>query len=83
MDDVTADKYRLASEYVIKMVVEHVAAAHHWTINDTLERISQLDIFERLQNPETTLWTSNPVDLADMVETELQGETIDISRYYP
>ena len=83
MCEYQADKYRLASEYVIKMVVERVSENHGWTINETLETISQLDIFGRLQDPATSLWTSNPVDIADMVETELRGEEIDAARYFP
>ena len=83
MDDFSADKYRLASEYVIKMVAERVADKHGWSINETLERISQLEVFGRLQDPATSLWTSNPVDIADMVEIELSGNKIDIGRYYP
>ena len=83
MYDYKADKYRLASEYVIKMVAEQVAESHGWTMNDTLERLSQLDLFERLQEPETSLWTSNPVDIADMIEAELRGEEVDVSRFFP
>ncbi|MDR3242947.1 MAG: hypothetical protein LBT34_03350 [Clostridiales Family XIII bacterium] len=68
------DKYQLALEYVIKMVVERIAESHGWTVNRTLEETSQLDIFDRLSDVESALWTENPVDLVEMVETELRGE---------
>jgi len=83
MDDFLVNKYRLASEYVIKMVVVRIAENHDWSINDTLEKIAVLEIFDGLQDPDTSLWTTNPVDLAEMVETELRGETIDPACYFP
>jgi len=83
MDDFQANKYRLASEYVIKMVVDLIAENHNWSTNETLENISFLEIFDRLQDPDTSLWTTNPVDLAEMVETELRGERIDPACYFP
>ena len=78
----SVDKYRLAAECVIKMVVERIADNHGWTINETLEKLTTLEIFDRLQEPDTSLWTTNPVDLADMVETELRGEEIAPERYF-
>ena len=83
MDDFQADKYRLASEYVTKMVVERIAENHCWSINETLEKVSALEVFDTLQDPDTCLWTTNPVDIAEMVETELRGETIDPACYFP
>jgi len=82
MDEFQADKYRLATEYVIKMVAERIAESHNWTINETLEKLTALDIFERLQDPDSSLWTTNPIELAEMVETELRGETIEPERYF-
>jgi hypothetical protein len=72
----------MALETAIKMVVERVAQDHGWTLNQTIEEVSQLSIFDALSDPETFLWTESPVDLADMIETELRGGTIDPSRYF-
>jgi len=82
MDELQTNKFRLATEYVIKMVAERVAENHKWTINETLEKFTSLEIFERLQEPDSSLWTTNPLDLTDMVETELRGETIEPERYF-
>ncbi|MDR3304884.1 MAG: hypothetical protein LBS85_02475 [Clostridiales Family XIII bacterium] len=76
MNAVNTDKYQLALAYVIKMVAERIAKTHAWTINRTLEEISQLDIFDRLSDVDSALWTENPVDLAEMIETELCGEKL-------
>ncbi|MDR3295590.1 MAG: hypothetical protein LBT26_07160 [Clostridiales Family XIII bacterium] len=73
MNTADRDKCQLALEYVIKMVAERIAESHGWTINRTLEEMSQLDIFDRLSDVESALWTENPVDLAAMAETELRG----------
>jgi hypothetical protein len=73
----------MALEGVIKMVVERVAVNHGWTINKTLEELSQLEIFDRLSDVETSLWTESPVNLADMIEIELNGGHIDAGYYFP
>jgi hypothetical protein len=82
MFDDRADKYKLAAEYVIKAVVEKVADNHGWSVNEALCAVSQLEIYTRLKDPKTSLWTSNPMDLAVMVETELAGEKIKEESYF-
>jgi hypothetical protein len=46
--------------------------------NEYLKRVHQpfIEIYDRIGDPDTSLWTMNPIDLAEMVETELRGETI-------
>lgn len=83
MNAANENKYQMALEGVIKMVVERVAVNHGWTINKTLEELSQLEIFDRLSDVETSLWTESPVNLADMIEIELNGGHIDAGYYFP
>jgi hypothetical protein len=76
-------KYQMALEGVIKLVVERVAANRGWTFNHALEELSQLDIFDRLSDERTKLWTESPVNLADMMEIELRGETVGPEWFFP
>jgi hypothetical protein len=82
MNDANEIKYQMAMEAMIKIVTERVAANHSWTINQTLDRISELEIFDRLSDVESSLWTESPVDLTEMIETELCGDTIDPGFYF-
>ena len=77
------NKYQMALEGVIKLVIERVAENHGWTFNYTFEELSQLDIFDRLSDVNTSLWTESPVNLAEMMEIELHGETIGPEWFFP
>jgi hypothetical protein len=79
---VNANKYQMALEVAIKMVAERISSNHGWTINQTLDEMSRLDIFDRLSDVDSLLWTESPVDLTEMVETELRGEEIDPAYYF-
>ncbi|MDR0875427.1 MAG: DUF3990 domain-containing protein [Clostridiales Family XIII bacterium] len=68
-----------------------VAAALGWLRPNVLEdqiclktqhAVERLEYVDALSDPETSLWTESTVDLAEMIETELRGETIDPSRYF-
>jgi hypothetical protein len=82
MSSVNESKYQMALEMVIKMVAERVAANHDWTINRTLDEMSRLAVFDRLSSLDSELWTESPVDLTEMIETELSGEVIDPHYYF-
>jgi len=73
----------MALEGIIKLVVERIAANHGWTFNRAIEELSLLDIFDRLGDENTKLWTEGPVNLADMIEIELRGETIGPEWFFP
>ena len=73
----------MALEGVIKLVVERMAENHGWTFNNTLERLSQLDIFDRFCDANTSLWTESPVNLTEMMEIELRGESIGPEWFFP
>lgn len=64
-------------------VVEQVAVNHGWTFNQTLEELSQIDVFDQLSDENTKLWTESPVNFAEMMEIELRGETIGPEWYFP
>ena len=83
MTALNENKYQMALEGVIKLVVERVAANHGWMFNHTLEELSQLDIFDCLSDVNTTLWTESPVNLAEMMEIELRGETVGLEWFFP
>jgi len=73
----------MALEGVIKLVVERVADNHGWSFNHTLQELTQLEIFDRLNDLDTSLWTESPVNLAEMMEIELRDETIGPEWYFP
>jgi hypothetical protein len=72
----------LATELVTVGVIAAVADEHGWTINDTITRVSQLEVFDRLCDTETGLWTESPLNLAAMIDTEWRGDTIDPDDYF-
>ena len=77
------NKYQLAIEGIIKLVVERVAKNHGWTFNHALEELSQLDVFDSLNDVNTSLWTESPVNLAEMMEIELRDEAIGPEWFFP
>ena len=83
MNDPNESKYQMALEGIIKLVVERVALNHGWTFNHALDEMSQLDVFDKLSDENSKLWTESPVNLAEMMEIELRGETIGPEWYFP
>jgi hypothetical protein len=82
MNTASEDIYSLAAELVTLTVVSVLAERHGWSINETLEKVSQVEVFDRLADSETGLWAESPYDLANMIDIELGGGSIDPNYYF-
>jgi hypothetical protein len=73
--------HEIGAKITIQTVIEIMSTRHGWTINETISRLSKLSLYEKLCDPETSLWVDNPNDIADLFDKELNGEVLTLSDF--
>ena len=77
-----SEKYDLMARFTANMVAEILAQRHDWPLNEAISHFSKSKVYETLIQSETELWIDNPSDIADLFDTESNGEAIDPARYF-
>jgi hypothetical protein len=53
-----------------------------WSMNTAPSKLSKTEIYERLLDCRTQLWTENPSDLTTMVDLELDGKDVPVEMFF-
>jgi hypothetical protein len=77
-----SNKYALAARLTVNLVAESLMHRHAWDMNTALSKLSKTEIYERLIDHRTQLWTENPSDLATMVDLELDGKEVPAEMFF-
>jgi hypothetical protein len=72
----------LAARLTVSLLAESLMRRHAWDMNTALSKLSKTEIYERIIDHRTQLWTENPSDLASMVDMELNGEEVPAEMFF-